>query len=75
MIVASDTYIPITMVSQIVEAPLTGSDLERGHEQKHTTSDQILASDEKKEDPAPVYEDAFGNEEFAEVKYKTLKWW
>lgn len=40
--------------------------------------------DEKKEDISqveqnlkPVLEesDAFGNEEFAEIKYKTLKWW
>lgn len=63
------------MVSQIVDVPIMGTDVERGQEQKHT-ADHILAStDEKKEDPTPVYEDAFGNEEFAEVKYKTLKWW
>lgn len=62
------------MVSRSVSP--TPIDLEHGHEQKNTTSDQILAStDEKKEDPTPAYEDAFGNEEFAEVKYKTLEWW
>lgn len=27
----------------------------------------------EKADPGP--QDAFGNEEFAEVKYKVLKWW
>lgn len=26
-------------------------------------------------DMAPQYQDAFGNEEGAEVKYKTMKWW
>lgn len=26
-------------------------------------------------DLAPEYQDAFGNEEGAEVKYKTMKWW
>lgn len=40
--------------------------------------------DEKKEDISQVEQnlkpgleesDAFGNEEFAEIKYKTLKWW
>lgn len=64
------------MSSHIVDAPPTTIDLEDGHQDKQkTTSDQIFPMDEKKEDPTPVYEDAFGNEEFAEVKYKTLKWW
>ncbi|KAL1967210.1 hypothetical protein VTN77DRAFT_3501 [Rasamsonia byssochlamydoides] len=33
--------------------------------------------DEKKylEGEAPEYEDPFGNEEFAEVKYRTMEWW
>ncbi|KAH2633794.1 hypothetical protein KXW54_003672 [Aspergillus fumigatus] len=32
--------------------------------------------DQKKEEPMPpVRQDAFGDEEFAEVKYKVLKWW
>jgi hypothetical protein len=26
-------------------------------------------------DSAPEYEDPFGNEEFADVKYRTLYWW
>ncbi|KAJ5112357.1 Amino acid transporter transmembrane [Penicillium argentinense] len=29
----------------------------------------------KKPDPTPQRQDAFGNEEFAEVKYKVLRWW
>lgn len=30
---------------------------------------------EKKPDPTPQRQDAFGDEENAEVKYKVLKWW
>ncbi|KAL4883746.1 transmembrane amino acid transporter protein-domain-containing protein [Aspergillus karnatakaensis] len=33
-----------------------------------------FGNDEKKETP-PYAQDAFGDEEFAEVKYKVLKWW
>lgn len=29
----------------------------------------------EKADPAPLRQDAFGDEEHAEVKYKVLKWW
>ncbi|KAL3479013.1 transmembrane amino acid transporter protein-domain-containing protein [Aspergillus californicus] len=34
-----------------------------------------FAGDEKKDLTPPYAQDAFGDEEFAEVKYKTLKWW
>lgn len=27
------------------------------------------------EGDTPPYEDPFGNEEFAEVKYRTMEWW
>lgn len=38
------------------------------------TKQTDLEADEK--DLTPFYnQDAFGNEEFAEVKYKVLKWW
>lgn len=30
---------------------------------------------EEKPDPTPQRQDAFGDEENAEVKYKVLKWW
>ena len=30
---------------------------------------------EENQDFAPQYVDAFGNEENAEVKYKTMEWW
>lgn len=33
------------------------------------------ADDMKKPEYNPADNDAFGNEEFAEVKYKVLKWW
>lgn len=34
-----------------------------------------LESDEKSNITPADKQDAFGNEEFAEVKYKVLKWW
>ncbi|KAJ5719860.1 Amino acid transporter transmembrane [Penicillium malachiteum] len=38
--------------------------------------DQVNLEADEKQDIAPAYkQDAFGNEEFAEVKYKVLKWW
>lgn len=27
------------------------------------------------DDHVPTYDDPFGNEEFAEVQYRTLHWW
>lgn len=60
-------------MAQIVDAPTT-EDVETGHESKRMPVDQASFEDEKKLDP-PAAMDAFGDEEFAEVKYKTLKWW
>ncbi|KAJ5933083.1 hypothetical protein N7516_007572 [Penicillium verrucosum] len=40
------------------------TDSESGYNEKKTLEDQ-----------SPQYQDAFGNEEGAEVKYKTMKWW
>ncbi|PLB38855.1 putative neutral amino acid permease [Aspergillus candidus] len=39
--------------------------------------DPPIGRDEKYEytDTAPEFEDPFGNEEFAEVKYRTMAWW
>jgi hypothetical protein len=34
------------------------------HEKKDDTQDML-----------PAYEDPFGDETFAEVKYRTLRWW
>lgn len=44
------------------------------HNEKPGDGQQEFA-DEKKFDPNPPRQDAFGDEEFAEVKYKVLKWW
>ncbi|KAL2854227.1 transmembrane amino acid transporter protein-domain-containing protein [Aspergillus pseudoustus] len=38
-------------------------------------NDAFYDADEKKNDSPPYAQDAFGDEEFAEVKYKVLKWW
>lgn len=35
----------------------------------------LYTDPEKLVDVPKVRQDAFGDEEFAEVKYKTLKWW
>lgn len=37
--------------------------------------DEASALDVEKPDPTPQRQDAFGDEENAEVKYKVLKWW
>lgn len=43
---------------------------------KNTELDQVnLEADEKQDFTPPYQQDAFGNEEFAEVKYKVLRWW
>lgn len=65
---------------QVVDLPISPSyDLEGayGQNSKAIAEEQSsLATDyEKKPDPAPRYQDAFGDEENAEVKYKVLKWW
>ncbi|KAJ5302408.1 hypothetical protein N7508_007271 [Penicillium antarcticum] len=41
------------------------TDSESGWKEKNMEEDQV----------SPQYQDAFGNEEGAEVKYKTMKWW
>jgi len=44
---------------------------------QHDRTDSESGYNEKKmeQDMAPQYQDAFGDEEGAEVKYKTMKWW
>lgn len=39
--------------------------------------DETIRKEEKGhlENPNPEYDDPFGSEEFAEVKYRTLTWW
>ncbi|CEL08358.1 Putative Neutral amino acid permease [Aspergillus calidoustus] len=38
-------------------------------------NEAFYGTDEKKVEVPPYAQDAFGDEEFAEVKYKVLKWW
>ncbi|PKY06961.1 hypothetical protein P168DRAFT_230854 [Aspergillus campestris IBT 28561] len=60
---------------QIVSAPPRGLDLENA-QTVDLAEQRSLDMDEKKIDERPPsMQDAFGDEEHAEIKYKTLKWW
>jgi hypothetical protein len=48
-----------------------GMDTERVHPEAVSDGER----DFEKQDSKPEYQDAFGDEEYAEVKYKTLSWW
>lgn len=62
------------MTVQIVDVP-PPSDLEIGEQHKNSTQvDPEYLDDEKVASP-PYRPDPYGDEEFAEVKYKVLKWW
>ncbi|KAJ5818188.1 hypothetical protein N7474_003779 [Penicillium riverlandense] len=62
------------MTVQIVDTP-PPSDLEVGEQDKNSTQvDPEYLDDEKVASP-PYRQDPYGDEEFAEVKYKVLKWW
>lgn len=62
---------------QIVSIPSDTVDPENGQQKgKGLPADQeSIGIDEKKLETPPYMQDAFGDEEFAEVKYKVLKWW
>lgn len=67
------------MVSQIADVAHS-SDLEKANAGPTATSDMPADPDMKEDikleqDTLMTREDAFGDEEFAEVKYKVLKWW
>ena len=51
------------------------SALETGQEEKQKIDDPTLPDDIQKAETVPYRQDVFGDEEHAEVKYKTLKWW
>ncbi|KKK19958.1 hypothetical protein P175DRAFT_09771 [Aspergillus ochraceoroseus IBT 24754] len=55
------------------ETPVT-NDLDVRQEKNLAADESSLYMDEKSAIP-PYPQDAFGDEEFAEVKYKVLKWW
>lgn len=63
------------MASQITSPPTT-SEHEDGQEYKKADSEQLITADEGNDNSNPTcQQDAFGNEEFADVKYKILEWW
>ena len=63
------------MASQITNGPPTTSEQEDSQEYKKD-SEQVITTDEEHESFNPTcQQDAFGDEEFADVKYKILEWW
>ena len=61
---------------QITNDPLATSEEEDGQKYNKADSEQIITTEEEYDNPnATCQQDAFGNEEFAEVKYKILEWW
>ncbi|BDD57716.1 hypothetical protein MPDQ_003583 [Monascus purpureus] len=64
------------MNPQVADIPIAHPDLESAQKkEKHEDDFSSYAPDEKPDFTAPQYQDPFGNEEDAEVKYKILKWW
>lgn len=65
-----------TMNSHIEDSPSATAGLEIGSREKNEVEQDGSENGNKKVDGTPQYQqDAFGDEEFAEVKYKVLKWW
>lgn len=62
------------MNSEIVDVPPSTEEGQIGQD-KQNMADEPTIADEKVEYAQPDHQDAFGDEEFAEVKYKVLKWW
>ncbi|KAF7170209.1 hypothetical protein CNMCM5623_002706 [Aspergillus felis] len=61
------------MTSRIVSLSPDHSNMDA---ESQTQAQKPEDMDQKKEEPVqPIRQDAFGDEEFAEVKYKVLKWW
>ncbi|KAJ5085522.1 Amino acid transporter transmembrane [Penicillium argentinense] len=58
-----------------MDSPAAVADLGTITRQKTLESDVDLENDLKAGITPPYKQDAFGDEEFAEVKYKVLKWW
>lgn len=59
------------MSAPIAPAPAYDAGYKHEHD-SYAPDTESMAMDEKK---VEVPQDAFGDEEFAEVKYKVLKWW
>ncbi|PYI03903.1 hypothetical protein BO78DRAFT_471677 [Aspergillus sclerotiicarbonarius CBS 121057] len=60
---------------EVHSAPPAAVDLETLQGKEGAAEHSSLAMDEKKDLAPPDQQDPFGDEEFAEVKYKVLKWW
>ena len=64
------------MALQITNDPLATSEEKDGQKYKKADAEQIITTEEEHDNgDAICQQDAFGNEEFAEVKYKILEWW
>ncbi|KAA8650817.1 uncharacterized protein ATNIH1004_003506 [Aspergillus tanneri] len=63
------------MNPQIVDITPPTTNLETGQEEKPGTNHASIGIDEQKGETTAYRQDVFGDEEFAEVKYKVLKWW
>ena len=63
------------MSSQIVDFNPAAAQAETHNEKPVDAQQEFAVDEEKKMVPNPPRQDAFGDEEFAEVKYKVLKWW
>lgn len=62
-------------MSRQAHVPAEAVDVENAH-QRSVNFPGIEFDPENKVNDIPEYkQDAFGNEEFAEVKYKIMKWW
>lgn len=72
-----DITIPgkFTMRSQVIDMPVSNQQPDLEERPDSPPGVHFDAVDEAKTGADPSNQDAFGNEEFAEVKYKVLKWW
>ncbi|KAL2831805.1 transmembrane amino acid transporter protein-domain-containing protein [Aspergillus cavernicola] len=63
------------MTQNTPETPVPYDQDALGTEKNLAADEASFTRDEKKDLAPPYAQDAFGDEEFAEVKYKTLRWW
>ncbi|KAF4159714.1 hypothetical protein CNMCM6936_004287 [Aspergillus lentulus] len=63
------------MGSMLEEGSRPAADAEMDTDRVHPDAVSDGERDFEKQKSKPEYQDAFGDEEYAEVKYKTLSWW
>ncbi|RHZ68743.1 hypothetical protein CDV55_107745 [Aspergillus turcosus] len=63
------------MVSTLEAGSRPAADTDMDTDRVHPEPVSDGEGDYEKQDSKPEYQDAFGDEEYAEVKYKTLSWW